>query len=120
MSRRRSIPTRVLGPALAVLGVAVLAAPALASGTYRGRPASPPASIDRSAYELGKKIYAGQFTPGADAPPADAQRARLEALQERLPMRARTDVDLPSYAGKLDDEQLAALEYFLKKRFKVE
>jgi hypothetical protein len=29
-------------------------------------------------------------------------------------------VELASYAGQLDDEQLAALQYFLKKRYKVE
>ncbi len=102
------------------LAAAIAAGPAFASGTYRGRPASPPASIDRSAYELGKKIYSGQFARSENPAAADEQRAALEALQARLPMRARNDVDLAGYAGQLDDEQYAALLYFLKKRFKVE
>lgn len=103
-----------------VLVVVVAAGPVFASGTYRGRPASPPASIDRSSYELGKKIFAGQFERRENPANADQQRATLESLQERLPMRARTGADLPGYAGKLDDEQYAALLYYLKKRFKVE
>ena len=102
------------------LAASIAAGPALASGTYRGRPASPPASIDRSAYELGKKIFSGRFTPSENAAAATEQRAKLEELQARLPMRARNDVDLPGYAGQLDDEQYSALLYFIKKRFKVE
>ena len=117
MSGHRSISTFLI---CAVLASAVVAAPAFASGTYRGRPASPPASIDRSSYELGKKVYAGQFERSDNAAAADAQREALGSLQERLPRRARAEVDLPSYAGQLDDEQYDALLYFLKKRFKVE
>lgn len=127
MSPSRSIARPVIG-LVAVLGAAVVAtmvlavsaAPALASGTYGGRPASPPASVDRASYELGKKVYAGQFARSANAAATAAQRAALTELQERLPIRARNDVDLPSYAGQLDDAQYEALLYFLKKRFKVE
>jgi len=123
VSPTRSIARLVCGLA-AALGLAMVpvvsAAPALASGTYGGRPASPPASVDRSSYELGKKVYAGEFERSANAAAAEAQRAALTSLQERLPIRARTDVDLPSYAGQLDDAQYDALLYFLKKRFKVE
>ena len=36
---------------------------ALASGSYTGRPPRPPASIDRGMYELGKKVFAGEFAP---------------------------------------------------------
>ena len=70
--------------------------------------------------ELGKKIYSGQFARSENPAAAEEQRAALEALQARLPMRARNDVDLAGYAGQLDEEQYAALLYFLKKRFKVE
>jgi len=117
VNRNRSNAKIAICSALVALA---LAGPAFASGTYRGRPASPPASVDRSSYELGKKIYAGQFTRTANPGAAESQRSALASLQERLPLRARTSVDLTAHAGQLDDEQYAALLYFLKKRFKVE
>lgn len=117
VNRHRTITTFFV---MALLATGVAATPAFASGTYRGRPASPPASIDRSSYEIGKKVYAGRFERSANPDAAESQRTALAALQERLPIRARAEVDLPNYAGQLDDEQYAALLYFLKKRFKVE
>ena len=117
MKRHRSISTLAI---VVVLASLLVSAPAVASGTYRGRPSGPPASIDRSSYELGKKIYAGQFERSENPSAAEAQERDLASLQERLPIRARTGVDLPSLAGQLDDTQFAALRYFLMKRFKVE
>ena len=92
---------------------------AAASGAYRGRPAGPPKAIDRSSYELGKQVYAGTFVPTANAAHEAEQREVLTDLQERLPVRARGSVDLPSYAGRLSADQVSALRYFLSKRFKV-
>lgn len=89
------------------------------SGTYSGRPPRPPTSIDRASYELGKKIFAGEFVEN-EASNREPQIALLEELQDKLPSRARARADLPAYAGKLNPDQLEALRYFLKKRYKVD
>jgi hypothetical protein len=105
----------------ATLGIALcLAGTASGSGSYSGRPSQAAASIDRPSYELGKKVFAGQFTRTDRAAESVSQAELLESLQRQLPLKARTHVELASYAGQLDDEQLAALQYFLKKRYKVE
>ena len=102
---------------LVPLGLVGLVGEAHSSGTYAGRPPRPPASIDRASYELGKKVFAGEFV--AEAGDREAQTALLVALQDKLPSRARTRADLPTYAGRLNSEQIEALQYFLKKRYKV-
>ena len=88
-----------------------------ASGTYTGRPPHPPASIDRAAYELGKHVFAGEFTPGAVD--VAAHEVVLLELQQKLPTRARVKNDITAFVGKLSDAQLDALQYFLLKRYKV-
>jgi hypothetical protein len=92
------------------------------SGSYCVRPVQPPArTIENSQkFELGKAIFVGKAAlddqPRAQAP---AQHVRLAQLQEKLPARVKKTVDLASLAGKLSREQMAALEYFLKVRYKV-
>jgi hypothetical protein len=94
----------------------------LGSGSYCLRPPMPPARAieDSQKFELGKAIFAGKAAlseqPRAQVP---AQYTRLAQLQERLPARVKKAADLASLAGKLSGEQMAALEYFLKVRYKV-
>lgn len=122
--RRREpiVSIRSVGQIAAAAALVVVVAPSLAgaSGTYSGRPSHPPSSIDRASYELGKNVFAGNFVKSENAAARQSQAAILEELQGRLPLRARPGVELTAYAGQLDDEQLAALRYFLKKRYKVE
>jgi hypothetical protein len=109
---------------LAALLGAAAAAPALASGSYGGRPPQPPAKsadgmamkMDQEKYALGQKVYEGSvMTAGGGN--ADAQLARLKAAQMKLPADAMKVKDLPSLAGKLSAAQLEALEYFVAQRF---
>jgi hypothetical protein len=90
-----------------------------ASGSYSSRPARPPSSVDRNAYELGKKIFAGEFTPGSQQSEAAEQKRLLEELRGRLPAAARARSNFTELGGRLDDEQVAALQYYLKKRYKI-
>ncbi len=109
---------------LAALIAASAVAPALASGSYTGRPPQPPAKsgdgtamkMDREKYGLGQKVYEGSaMTPGGGD--AETQRARLKAAQTKLPADAMKMRDLPALAGKLSATQLDALEYFVAQRF---
>ncbi len=96
--------------------------PALASGSYSGRPPKPPAQsggemkMDREKYGLGQKIYEGDahLMGGGEA---DAQMTRLKMVQAQLPSDAAKMKDLVSLAGKLSAQELDALEYFVKQRF---
>lgn len=121
----RKSSTRVVVFA-ALLGAAV-AAPVLASGSYKGRSPKPPAKseggdtimkMDREKYGLGQKVYEGSaMTPGGGD--ADAQTARLKAAQMKLPPDTMEKKDLPALAGKLSNTQLEALEYFVERRFSM-
>jgi hypothetical protein len=102
---------------LAALSVSNLA---LASGSYSGRPPRPPSSVDRGAYELGKKVFAGEFTKAATPGDAASQATLLTSLHENLPAKARSKSKIASYSGQLSDEQVVALQYFLKKRYKIQ
>ena len=104
----------------AALVAATTVAPALASGSYSGRAPRPPAGggmkMNQEKYGLGQKVYeGGVMTPGGGN--ADAQMARLNALQAMLPADAMKMKNLPSLAGKLSAAQLDALEYFVAQRF---
>lgn len=92
---------------------------AFASGSYRGRPPRPPSSVDRGAYELGKKVFAGEFAKSSAHGDAVVQTELLTNLHENLPRRAHARSKIVSYAGQLSEEQIEALRYFLKKRYKV-
>ncbi len=109
---------------LAALLGAAATLPALASGSYTGRPPQPPAKsgdnmtakMDREKYGLGQKVYDGTaMTPGGGD--AAAQAARLKTVQMKRPADAMKMKDLPAMAGKLSAAQLDALEYFVAQRF---
>lgn len=98
-----------------------------ASGSY---PPNPPrlgvaalAKIDAQAYNLGKNLFIDRLalpdTAPAGADPA-ANRARLEAVQAKLPDRVRTEVDLPGLAARLDSAQVDALLYYVGIRFRID
>jgi cytochrome c553 len=91
-----------------------------ASGSYTSRPPTPPSQsqkVDRTQYNLGQKVFNGKTKPTtADA---TAQRPRLEALQAQLPASVAAKKNLPTLAGTLSDDQLAALEYYVRERYPV-
>lgn len=91
-----------------------------ASGSYcTCMPKPPPkgtkAKVDRDKYDLGQKTFNGKTAPVQGN--ATAQRARLEALQRKLPEKVAAKKDLTSLAGKLSEEQLDALEYYVQQRY---
>jgi hypothetical protein len=101
-------------------GAALAAAPLTqASGTYTSRPPRPGATreagVDRALYDLGQKVFRGKAAPAQGD--AATQRPRLAALQGRLPASAARKTDLNALAGKVSDEQLAALEYYVGRRY---
>ncbi len=86
-------------------------------------PVRPPERLveDSQKYELGKTIFFGK-APLREQASADraAQRSVLAGLQERLPARVKKTVDLPGLSGKLSDDQLIALQHFLRVRHKID
>jgi hypothetical protein len=107
-------------PLVYLLAGAFLAAAPLtrASGSYTSRPPRPGAAqegVDRGLYDLGQKVFRGKAAAGLGD--AAAQRPRLAALQGRLPAAAARKTDLAALAGKVTDEQLAALEYYVGRRY---
>lgn len=108
---------------LLVTGIASLLclAPRLAaSGAYVNTPANPPSEADaasRARYDNGKAVFSGKFTP-SDSPATQAATV-LRELQERLPKSAAKGVDLVALAGKIDEQQLEDLRYFMTVRYKI-
>jgi hypothetical protein len=104
---------------LAICALTPLAA--FGSGSYCACMPKPPSkygkpgAIDRDRFDLGQKIFNGKAAPGQGD--ATAQRTRLEALQAQLPEKVGRKNDLPAMAGKLSEQQLDALEYFVKQRY---
>lgn len=101
---------------------AAAAAPALASGSYNSRPPAPRSAAikvpkaDRDRFALGQSAFNGRamaVNPSA----MEAQTPRLAALQAKLPETVAKKKDLSALAGKLSDEQLAALEYYVAERY---
>ena len=91
-----------------------------ASGTYCACMPKPPlkvkgTSVDRDRYDLGQKVYNGKAAPGQGD--AAAQRTRLQALQTQLPENVAKKKDLTAMAGKLSEQQLSALEYYVQQRY---
>ncbi len=105
---------------LFALSLALLAFPMAvqASGTYRGAPVQGAGALDTQKYELGKRLFAGEVAGAASSVDA-RQLERLQQLQGRLPLAVRKRADLGALAGRLAAEQLQALEYFLKVRYRV-
>ena len=101
----------------AALLVATL--PTFGSGTYCAcMPKPPPKSaqtVDRDKFDLGQKVFNGKTAPVQGDP--TGQRTRLAALQAQLPEKVAKKKDLTQLAGKITDQQLDALEYFIKERY---
>jgi hypothetical protein len=93
-------------------------AAAQASGTYipsTGRiPGKRAGGTDTALYALGQKTFEGKMM-SAGAGNAASQKSKLMALQSKVP--ADSGTDLAKLAGKITDEQVKALEYFVTKRF---
>jgi hypothetical protein len=107
---------------LTLFCLAALALPlsVAASGTYSARPIRPPVSaVDANKYNIGKHIFSGKYDPGKPPGAAAAQTPRLKALQEKLPKSVQKTRDLPALAGKLSNEQMQSLEYYLGVRYKI-
>ena len=92
-----------------------------ASGSYTSRPPKPATPrgerIDSAKYELGKRIYTGKAQLGAGTVAAANADARLRNLQSSLPEKEQKKTDLTKLSGKLNAEQLEALEYYVAQRF---
>ncbi|TGK55314.1 hypothetical protein EHQ16_08100 [Leptospira kanakyensis] len=99
----------------------LLISSAFASGGIGGGGiANIPQGQDREKYHLGKAVYNQDLTlekqPNVKL---IEQEERLEYLQGSLPNTEKRRVNLPDFAGKLTEEQITALEYFVQVRFNV-
>lgn len=116
-------PTSYLSFGCVALCMACVVAPysTFGSGSYCACMPKPPPKeakvgrVDRDRYDLGQKVYNGK-TAAAQGD-ATSQRARLESLQSRLPANVAKKKDLTTLAGKLTEQQLDALDYFVKERY---
>jgi len=89
-----------------------------ASGTYCACMPKPPpktTKVDRARFDLGQKVFNGKTAPAQGD--ATAQQARLATLQQQLPEKVAAKKDLTALAGRLSDEQLDSLEYFVRQRY---
>ncbi|MBM9588851.1 hypothetical protein JWG41_00210 [Leptospira sp. 201903075] len=89
-------------------------------GIGGGGIANIPQGQDREKYHLGKAVFNQDISleKQANVKLSD-QEERLEYLQGSLPNTEKRRVNLPDFAGKLTEEQLQALEYFVQVRFNV-
>lgn len=79
-----------------------------------------PQGNDREKFHLGKSVFNQEIELSAvDKAKEVVQSERLDYLQGSLPNTEKRRVNLPDLAGKLTDEQLDALEYFVSIRFNV-
>jgi hypothetical protein len=79
-----------------------------------------PQGKDREKFHLGKSVYNQEIEFSAiDKSKEVSQAERLDYLQGSLPNTEKRRVNLPDLAGKLTDEQIDALEYFISIRFNV-
>jgi hypothetical protein len=67
-----------------------------------------------SKYAIGKSVFTGKARLVDNRSARKSQRARLENLAART---GRSGANLPSLAGKLSEDQLDALEYYVSRRF---
>ena len=108
------------------LGLSMGSAPVSGSGTY---PPAPPrlrsditAEIDPTAYNKGKLIFAGKATfEGSSINPDQSRinREMLEDVANRIPERARDQIDVATLAIKLNEAENDALLYYLRLRFRL-
>lgn len=92
------------------------------SGTYLSRHPKPPkesSKLDHEKYNLGKSIFNGQTQLNAQESEPH-QSIMLADIREQLPERLKDDFQPSAYAGKLDEDQLDALDYYVMKRFKTD
>jgi hypothetical protein len=109
--------TNLIIPLLAL----ALTASALASGSAPTRPPRPPQGFepattqtDEAKYALGKSVFTGKAQHVANPSATKKQRARLTELAAKS---GKAGASLPSLAGKLSNEQMDALDYYVNKRF---
>ncbi len=104
----------------ALVLLALISPRAEASGSYVFRPVQA-AAHDSIRYEMGKAIFLGRLPSIRESRAAyrEDQERRLAAWQRQLPAKVRPAGDLTSLSGKLTTEQISALEYYLKVRYKV-
>ncbi|EOQ87357.1 hypothetical protein LEP1GSC202_3595 [Leptospira yanagawae serovar Saopaulo str. Sao Paulo = ATCC 700523] len=91
-------------------------------GISGGGIANIPQGQDREKYHLGKAIYNQEVSlekPTNTNINTTDQEERLEYLQGSLPNTEKRRVNLPDFSGKLTEEQLQALEYFIQVRFNI-
>jgi hypothetical protein len=103
------------------LSLALLhASAASASGSYV-RPASHRVGLDDyPKYELGRSVSQGRIAlPAPEREFMEPQALVLESLASQLPRSARARIDLESLAGRLTSQQLDAVRYYLKVRYRV-
>jgi hypothetical protein len=102
--------------------VLALAGSALASGSAPTRPPRPPSNffapagekLDNNRYALGKAVFTGKSPQTANPSAAKKQRTQLAHLAQ---VSGKQGASLPSLAGKLSNEQMDALDYYVSKRF---
>jgi hypothetical protein len=100
-----------------LLVMMLLPAISQSSGSYVARHPKPP-KVDQEKYNLGKSIFNGQLMlEEHEAEPN--QGVLLADLKDQLPERLQEDFNTQSFAGKLDKEQLDALDYYVARRFKT-
>lgn len=89
-------------------------------GISGGGIANIPQGQDREKYHLGKAIFNQEISLEKQTNSnLNDQEERLEYLQGSLPNTEKRRVNLPEFSGKLSEEQLQALEYFIQVRFKI-
>lgn len=104
------------------LAALILVAPTRgdASGSYTARPPQPGAvgkADERAMYALGQRIYTEKLKLEESVPTRpEEQMKRLKVLQEKLPEKVALEKNLTLLAGKLTEEQLVALEFYVNKR----
>ncbi len=93
----------------------------IASGGFGGGGVGQiPQGKDREKFHLGKAVYNQEIELLAiDKGKEATQSERLDYLQGSLPNTEKKRVNLPDLAGKITDDQLDALEYFVSVRFNV-
>src|SRR5262245_653421 len=76
--------------------------------------------VAQEVYDQGAAVFESRFEKEAVAGlTARTQERRLKELQGKLPTAARDKVNLPRLAGKISDDQLAALEFYLAVKYRL-
>ncbi len=76
---------------------------------------------DMDIYKLGEKLYYNKVKLRAEPISEDKTKVQsiyLRAMCKGIPESVKKRIDKAKFAGRLDDEQLNALKYYLTIRFK--